>query len=136
MNARVKEYTPMRRWRQLRQTIISWVDFTGQTAFLRAALSGDITVMRMLLDKGADPNIATFTGTTRAHGRGGRELDCDADVHRIQRIVDGSREAVFRIGRRREREEFHGITAAIGAANRGSDDIACNFWSDTAPNST
>jgi len=40
------------------------VDFTGQTPFLRAALSGDITVMRLLLDRGADPNRATDAGTT------------------------------------------------------------------------
>ena len=40
------------------------MDFTGQTPFLRAALSADLAVMRLLLDKGADPNIATFAGTT------------------------------------------------------------------------
>ncbi len=42
----------------------SWVNFDGQTPFIRAALSGDIEVMRLLLQNGADPNIATAQGTT------------------------------------------------------------------------
>jgi len=42
----------------------SWVNFDGQTAFIRAALSGDIEVMRLLLQHGADPNIATTQGST------------------------------------------------------------------------
>ena len=42
----------------------SWVNFDGQTAFIRAALSGDIAVMRLLLAHGADPNIATNQGST------------------------------------------------------------------------
>ena len=43
---------------------LEWVDFTGQTAFIRAAQSGDVPVMRLLLSKGADPKITTFNGTT------------------------------------------------------------------------
>jgi ankyrin repeat protein len=42
----------------------SWVNFDGQTPFIRAALSGDIEVMRLLLAHGADPNIATAQGST------------------------------------------------------------------------
>ena len=63
VNARTKEQPPLRRW-LMPLSDISWVDFTGQTPFLRAALSADLMVMRLLLDKGADPNIATFAGTT------------------------------------------------------------------------
>src|SRR5690606_34501226 len=62
-NARVREYPPDRRWIN-RLSSIEWIDVTGQTAFLRAAVAGDVTVMRLLLDYGADPNIATFGGTT------------------------------------------------------------------------
>jgi ankyrin repeat protein len=40
----------------------SWVNFDGQTSFVRAALSGDIAVMRLLLEHGANPNIATTQG--------------------------------------------------------------------------
>jgi len=42
----------------------SWVNFDGQTPFIRAALSGDIAVMRLLLQHGADPHIATAQGST------------------------------------------------------------------------
>jgi uncharacterized protein len=42
----------------------SWVNFDGQTPFIRAALSGDIEVMRLLLAHGADPNISTTQGST------------------------------------------------------------------------
>jgi ankyrin repeat protein len=42
----------------------SWANFDGQTPFIRAALSGDIAVMRLLLQHGADPNIATKEGST------------------------------------------------------------------------
>jgi uncharacterized protein len=42
----------------------SWANFDGQTPFIRAALSGDIEVMRLLLQHGADPNVATKEGST------------------------------------------------------------------------
>jgi uncharacterized protein len=48
----------------LMQFDASWVNFDGETSFVRAALSGDIEVMRLLLEHGADPNIATTQGTT------------------------------------------------------------------------
>ncbi len=48
----------------LMQFDASWVNFDGETPFVRAALSGDIEVMRLLLEHGADPNIATTQGST------------------------------------------------------------------------
>jgi len=53
--------TPVHGWMQLDA---SWVNFDGQTPFIRAALSGDVDVMRLLLAHDADPNIATKEGTT------------------------------------------------------------------------
>ncbi len=57
VNARTKETPPFRN--HLLEIIgsLEWVDFTGQTPFLTAALAGDITVMKLLLAKGADPKI-------------------------------------------------------------------------------
>src|SRR5690606_11792300 len=63
VNARTRELPPQRRFLYSLGDV-SWVDFTGQTAFLRAALSGDTSVMRLLLEHGADPNIPTLAGTT------------------------------------------------------------------------
>jgi len=62
-NARTKEYPPQRRW-ITRLGSLSWVDFTGQTPFLRAALAGDVKTMRLLLEYHADPNLNTRNGTT------------------------------------------------------------------------
>jgi len=122
VNARTKEYVPIRRWLNFVNDI-SWVDFTGQTPFLRAALAGDITVMRLLLDKGADPNIPTFSNSTALMAAAGinwayqqtytesREQQMEAVKLCLEKGADVN--AVNSMG----------LTAVMGAANRGLDDI-------------
>jgi len=41
-----------------------WLKEAGATPLLRAALCGDLTVVRLLVDHGADPRIGTFDDTT------------------------------------------------------------------------
>ena len=41
---------------------MQWLYEDGATAFLRAAQSGDVPLMKLLLDRGADPNIITEHG--------------------------------------------------------------------------
>jgi ankyrin repeat protein len=41
-----------------------WLFEEGATPFLRAAQSGDLTLLRLFLENGADPNIATLDGVT------------------------------------------------------------------------
>ncbi len=41
-----------------------WLFEEGATPFLRAAQSGDLVLMKLLLEKGADPSIATVHGIT------------------------------------------------------------------------
>jgi ankyrin repeat protein len=41
-----------------------WLDEEGATAFLRASQSGDVELMRLLLEHGADPKINTKLGVT------------------------------------------------------------------------
>jgi ankyrin repeat protein len=41
-----------------------WTNLKGGTAFSRAAWNGDIEVMRLLLARGADPNVVTEKGET------------------------------------------------------------------------
>jgi uncharacterized protein len=41
-----------------------WLDEQGATAFLRASQSGDVELMRLLLEHGADPHINTKLGVT------------------------------------------------------------------------
>jgi uncharacterized protein len=43
---------------------MQWLSEEGATPFLRAAQSGDVTLMKMFLDQGADPKIATAHGVT------------------------------------------------------------------------
>ena len=59
VNARVTFNTEIRNGQRA-----TWFEEDGATAFMRAALCGDIEVMRMLLAKGADPTIKTADGTT------------------------------------------------------------------------
>jgi ankyrin repeat protein len=96
---------------------------TGQTPFLRAALSADMTLMRLLLDRGADPNIATLGGTTAMMAAAGvnwtvaqtftwsKEASLDAVSLCLEKGADVN--AVNSMG----------LTAVMGAANRGSDEI-------------
>jgi ankyrin repeat protein len=41
-----------------------WLKEAGATPLLRAALCGDLTLVRLLIDHGADPSIGTFDNTT------------------------------------------------------------------------
>jgi uncharacterized protein len=43
---------------------MQWLYEDGATPFLRAAQSGDVTVMKLLLEHGADPKLATANGDT------------------------------------------------------------------------
>ena len=122
VNARTKEVPPIRRFITPLGDL-SWVDFTGQTALLRAALAGDITLMRLLLEKGADPNIATFAGTTSlmaaagVNWMGGQTFteSKEALMETVQLCLDKGADV--------NAKNSMGVTAVIGAANRGSDDI-------------
>jgi ankyrin repeat protein len=122
VNARIKEYPPIRRW-VMPLNDISWVDFTGQTPFLRAALSGDVTVMRLLLDKGADPNIATFAGTTALMAAAGVNWAENQTYTESKEALMEAMELCFEKGADVNAKNSMGITAVIGAANRGSDDM-------------
>src|SRR4030095_4766699 len=68
VNARIKDNT-------LSRTIFTmqWFLEDGATAFLRAAQSSDVALMKLLLARGADPKIATAhndTALTAAAGIG------------------------------------------------------------------
>ena len=122
VNARVKEFPPQRR-HMLPLGSLEWVDFTGQTPFIRAAQSADVTVMRRLLAKGADPAITTFRGTTALMAAAGVNWVVGQtysespaswlDAVRLCLEVGGEPNAVNEMG----------LAAIHGAANRGSDDI-------------
>jgi ankyrin repeat protein len=122
VNARTKEYIPIRRWLNFVNDI-SWVDFTGQTPFLRAALAGDIAVMRLLLAKGADPNIPTFSNATALMAAAGinyayQQTYTESPEHQMEAV-----QLCLEKGADVNAVNSMGLTAVMGAANRGLDDI-------------
>jgi ankyrin repeat protein len=122
VNARTREVPPSRKWLYSLNDV-SWVDYTGQTPFLRAAFSGDTTVMRLLLDYGADPNLATNSGTTPLMAASGvgwvvqqtytESMPSLLEAIRICLEHKADVNAVNSMG----------LTALLGAANKGADDI-------------
>ena len=121
-NARTKEVPPVRRFVEPLGDL-SWVDFTGQTGFLRAALSGDIEVMRLLLDKGADPNIATEAGTTALMAAAGVNWMTGQTYTESKEAQMEAVQLCLEKGGDVNAANSMGVTAVIGTANRGADDI-------------
>jgi ankyrin repeat protein len=123
VNARTKEVPPIRRQMLHVTGDLSWVDMTGQTPLLRAALAADVEVMRMLLAHGADPAITAFAGTNALMAAAGVDwvVDQTTDEGPAARL-----EAVkmcLDLGFDVNAVNSMGVSAVMGAANRGSDDI-------------
>jgi ankyrin repeat protein len=121
VNARTREVPPSRRW--LYALNDSWVDYTGQTPLLRAALSGDTTTMRLLVQRGADPNLATLAGTTPLMAAAGVGW---AVAQTYTESPQASLDAVLfclELGADVNAANSMGLTALLGAVNRGRNDI-------------
>jgi ankyrin repeat protein len=121
-NARTREVPPSRRWLYSLGDV-SWVDFTGQTPFLRAALSADTSAMRLLLRYGADPNLATPAGTTPLMAAAGvnwvvAQTYTESPQARVEAV-----KLCLELGADVNAANSMGLTALLGAANRGSNDI-------------
>lgn len=121
VNARTREVPPPMEWR-LALSEVSWVDMTGQTPFLRAAESGDITLMRLLISYGADPFITTFAGTSALMAAAGvnwtvAQTFTESEQARLEAV-----QYCIELGLDVNASDTTGLTALIGAANRGSND--------------
>jgi ankyrin repeat protein len=122
VNARVKEYPPEKRFITGLGSL-AWVDVTGQTPFFRAAYAGDVAVMKLLLERGADPKISAFEGTT--------PLMAAAGMNWVQNQTytegpDAALEAVklcYDLGIDVNATNSMGLQAIHGAANRGLDKV-------------
>ncbi|MBV9506634.1 MAG: ankyrin repeat domain-containing protein [Acidobacteriia bacterium] len=117
-NARLLKFIPPR-------GVLDGPDMTmgeGATPFIRAAHSGDVALMRLLMEHGADPKITTKAGTTAlaaAAGvgwRDGKTRGSEAEVIEALKICLDQ-------GIDINAADDKGETAMHGAASRGGDAI-------------
>jgi len=123
VNARTKEVPPFKRHFLKGTGSLAWVDITGQTPFFTAALSGDVTVMRLLLDHGADPKIPTIQGTTALMAAAGIDWVFYQTYDEGPKALLEAVQLCYELGLDVNAVNSMGLTALHGAANRGSDDI-------------
>jgi ankyrin repeat protein len=121
-NARVTEVLPVRRW-VTRLGYLSWVDVTGQTPFMRAAYSGDVASMNLLLEHGADPNLTTFNGTTALALAAGVNWTVSQTYDEGPEQLLEAVKLAYEQGNDVNAQNTLGLAAIHGAANRGSDNI-------------
>jgi len=123
VNARTKEVPPIRRQMLHVTGDLSWVDMTGQTPFLRAALAADVEVMRLLLAHGADPTITAYAGTNALMAAAGVDWVVDQTTDEGPAARLDAVKMCYDLGLDVNAVNSMGVTAVMGAANRGSDDI-------------
>ena len=116
-NARVNT-TPFRGFYQVSA---NWANFDGQTAFLRAALNGDVTLMRLLLKHGADPNLTTNDGATPLMAAAGVNWVVAQTYSRSDAEYLEAAALCVELGNDVNAVNSQGFTAMHGAANRGFD---------------
>jgi uncharacterized protein len=102
---------------------LSWVDFTGETPFIRAALAGDTVVMRLLLAHGADANLKTTHGTTALAAAAGMNWTVAQTVTWGAAALLEAVRICYEAGNDVNAANSKGMRAIHAAANRGSDDI-------------
>ena len=103
------------------QVSANWANFDGQTPFLRAALSGDVTLMRLLLEHGADPNIGTNDGATPLVAAAGVNWVVAQTFSRSDAEYLEAATLCLEKGNDVNAVNSQGFTAIHGAANRGFD---------------
>jgi uncharacterized protein len=121
-NARIREM-PVVRSHVLPLGSLSWVDFTGETPFIRAALAGDVQLMRLLMVHGADPKLATTNGTTALAAAAGVNWTAAQTFDAGQDALLEAVRICFEAGVDVDAANSMDIRAIHGAANRGSDSI-------------
>jgi len=121
-NPRTREFPPERRF--IAGTGSNgWVDMTGQTPFLRAALAGDLRVLHLLLEHGADPNISTFEGTTPLMVAAGVTWAFSETYDEGADALLETVKLTHTLGNDINAVNSMGLRAIHGAANRGSNEI-------------
>lgn len=121
-NTRIEQVLPVRRW-ITRLGNLQWVDITGQTVFHRAALSGDVTTMKLLVEHGADANIKSFNGTTPLMAAAGMNWTVAQTFDEGNESLLEAVKLAHSLGNDVNAQNELGLSAVHAAANRGLDDI-------------
>jgi len=121
-NVRTREYPPATYF-LLGIGSAEWVSMLGQTPFIRAAQSGDVSVMRLLLERGADPNILTDNGTSALMAAAGLNWVMDQTYDEGAQALLEAVKLAHELGNEINAANDMGLQAIHGAANRGSNDI-------------
>lgn len=100
----------------------TWVDPAGATPFWRAAQSSDTAAMRLLVEHGADPKIATKSGDTALMVAAGIGWAANWSVNAPVPLVDAVKYCV-ELGIDINAADNRGYTALHGAAYLGNDDM-------------
>jgi ankyrin repeat protein len=123
VNARNTESPPIRQNLLSITGTLEWVDFTGQTPFLRAARAGDMDVMQLLLANGADPHLQTFAGTNALMAAAGINWVFSQTWTESPEQLLAAVQLCIDLGMDVNHTNSMGLAAIHGAANRGSNDI-------------
>jgi ankyrin repeat protein len=118
VNWRVQEST----WYRTVFTAL-WVNEAGATAFWRASQSSDLAVMKLLLEHGADPKIATTVGNTPLHVAAGvgwvegitYEWSKEANIEAVKLLLS--------LGADPNAQAQTGRTPLHGAGHKGSAEV-------------
>lgn len=118
-DARTREVMPDRGW-VLGLGNFKWVNTVGQTPFFRAALSGDVDAMRLLLQYGADPNIEAGEGTTPLMAAAGMDWVFNQTFDEGEEKLLEAVQLCHELGNDPAQTNSMGLGAIHAAANRGS----------------
>jgi ankyrin repeat protein len=100
-----------------------WLDEDGATAFLRASQSGDVALMRLLLDHGADPFINTNLGVTPlAVAAGIGWVEGVTTEHSTEETVEAVK-LLLELGLDPNFQAETGRTPLHGAAHKGATEV-------------
>lgn len=100
-----------------------WLSFDGQTPFILAALSGDVTVMKLLLAHGADPNLKTKHGSSALMAAAGMNwVVGQTHTRSKEEYLEAARLCIAKGNQVNDRNSA-GLTALHAAANRGFDEM-------------
>lgn len=103
----------------------TWVDTSGATAFWRAAQSSDTNAMKLLVEHGANPKLATKAGDTPLHAAAGIGWAANWSVNAPLPLVDAVKYCV-ELGNDVNAVDNRGYTPLHGAAYLGNNDMV-NF---------